>query len=137
MRSNMERVGKQYSLERTRPNGTVLEIRHNPLPDGGFVSIYTDITERKQDELRLRSVLDHVLDGIISIVGSANFDNRSLELNDELNHVVSGTALAERLTSDFEDDLRRAKKLDLHSWRERPIHIKAREKMWNLFGEIF
>src|SRR6202040_620013 len=50
MRSNMERVGKQYSLERTRPDGTVLEIRHNPLPDGGFGSSYTGITERKHCE---------------------------------------------------------------------------------------
>jgi phosphoglycerate-specific signal transduction histidine kinase len=30
-----------YSSERTRPNGTVLELRHNPLPEGGFVNIYT------------------------------------------------------------------------------------------------
>ncbi len=29
-----------------------------------------------------------VVDGILSIFGSANFDNRSLELNDELNVAV-------------------------------------------------
>src|SRR5262249_24737497 len=58
MRNNMERVGQQFSLERTRPNGTVLEIRHNPLPDGGFVSIYTDITERKQFEQALTAARD-------------------------------------------------------------------------------
>ena len=29
-----------------------------------------------------------IVDGILSIVGSANFDNRSFELNDELNVVV-------------------------------------------------
>jgi cardiolipin synthase len=78
-----------------------------------------------------------VIDGLISIIGSANFDNRSLELNDELNSVVSGKALADRLTRDFENDLRRSKKLDLRTWQARPIHIKAREKMWNMFGEIF
>jgi diguanylate cyclase (GGDEF)-like protein len=36
-----------HVFERTRPNGTVLEIRGMPLPDGGFVTIYTDITEHK------------------------------------------------------------------------------------------
>ncbi|HMW56171.1 MAG TPA: PAS-domain containing protein [Accumulibacter sp.] len=35
-----------HVFERTRPNGTVLEIRGLPLPDGGFVTIYTDITEK-------------------------------------------------------------------------------------------
>jgi diguanylate cyclase (GGDEF)-like protein/PAS domain S-box-containing protein len=42
------RLRLPHLIERTRPNGTILEIRGLPLPDGGFVSIYTDITERKQ-----------------------------------------------------------------------------------------
>ena len=39
--------------ERTRPNGVVLDIRGTPLPGGGFVTIYSDITERKQTEKAL------------------------------------------------------------------------------------
>jgi PAS domain S-box-containing protein len=39
--------------ERTRPDGTILEIRGAPLPDGGFVRFYTDITERKHAEVAL------------------------------------------------------------------------------------
>lgn len=39
-----------HVFERTRPSGLVLEIRGTPLPGGGFVSIYTDITERKRAE---------------------------------------------------------------------------------------
>ncbi|WP_260291524.1 PAS-domain containing protein [Sedimenticola hydrogenitrophicus] len=37
-----------HVFERTRPDGTVLEIRGMPLPDGGFVTIYSDITEHKR-----------------------------------------------------------------------------------------
>ena len=37
-------------IERGRPNGMALEIRGMSLPDGGFVTIYIDITERKQME---------------------------------------------------------------------------------------
>ena len=44
-----------HHFERVRPDGTVLEVRGTPLPDGGFVSSYTDITERKRDEERLRA----------------------------------------------------------------------------------
>jgi cardiolipin synthase len=78
-----------------------------------------------------------MVDGVLSIVGSANFDNRSLELNDELNVAVFDRAVAARLVSDFERDLRRSKKLDLDEWRSRPLHIRGREKMWSLFGEVF
>ena len=78
-----------------------------------------------------------VIDGVLSMFGSANFDNRSLELNDELNVVVFDQALAARITSDFETDLGRSKKLDLEEWRARPLHIRARDKMWSYFGEVF
>ncbi len=43
-----------HAFERTRPDGTVLEIRGHPLPQGGFVSIHTDITERHRAELAIR-----------------------------------------------------------------------------------
>ena len=78
-----------------------------------------------------------VVDGALSIVGSANLDNRSLELNDELNVAVFDRELATRLLADFDTDVRRSKKLDLQEWRSRPIHIRGREKLWSLFGEIF
>ncbi len=52
------RLGDHYSFERTRPDGTVIEIRHNPMPDGGFVLIYSDITERKHSETEIRAARD-------------------------------------------------------------------------------
>ncbi|MDK9715905.1 MAG: EAL domain-containing protein [Sulfuritalea sp.] len=42
-----------HMFERERPNGSVLEIRGAPLPDGGFITIYTDVTARKQAEREL------------------------------------------------------------------------------------
>jgi signal transduction histidine kinase/CheY-like chemotaxis protein len=44
--------------ERTRPNGTVLEIRTRMLPGGGAVRTYTDITERKHTESALAAARD-------------------------------------------------------------------------------
>ena len=78
-----------------------------------------------------------VVDDVLSIVGSANFDNRSFELNDELNVAVFDRAVVERLLVDFERDLTRSKRLDLQSWRSRPLYVRAREKAWSLFGEVF
>ena len=78
-----------------------------------------------------------VVDGVLSIAGSANFDNRSFELNDELNVAVFDSQLAARLLSDFERDLAKSKKLALEDWRSRPPHIRARERVWSWFGEVF
>jgi signal transduction histidine kinase len=44
--------------ERTRPDGRVIEVRRNPVPDGGFVMIYADITERKRAEEAIRAARD-------------------------------------------------------------------------------
>jgi signal transduction histidine kinase len=53
-----ERASEHYSFERTRPDGRVIEVRHNPMPDGGFVLIYSDITERKRSEAEIRAARD-------------------------------------------------------------------------------
>jgi cardiolipin synthase len=78
-----------------------------------------------------------VVDGVLSVFGSANFDNRSMELNDELNIVAFDPDLARRLVEDFERDLSRSTRIDLDAWRGRPPHIRAREKLWSFFGEVF
>jgi cardiolipin synthase len=74
---------------------------------------------------------------MLSMFGSANFDNRSLELNDELNVAVASRDLVARLSEDFESDLRRARRLELEQWRHRPLLEKTREYFWSYFGEIF
>jgi diguanylate cyclase (GGDEF)-like protein/PAS domain S-box-containing protein len=56
-----------HVFERQRPNGIVLEVRGTPLPGGGFVTIYTDITDRKraeQDAQRYSTYLDTVLNSL-------------------------------------------------------------------------
>ena len=68
-----------------------------------------------------------VVDGVWSMFGSANFDNRSLELNDELNVAVTNGDLAGRLLADFEQDLKSSRRLDLETFRQRPMLMKARE----------
>jgi cardiolipin synthase len=78
-----------------------------------------------------------MVDGVWSVIGSANFDNRSFELNDELTVAVQDQGLAQALTRDFEADMQRSIKLDAATWPERPLWQKTREWFWSHFSELF
>src|SRR4029077_16691276 len=53
-----ESTGTPWSTERMRPDGRVIEVRNNPVPGGGSVVIYSDITERKRAEAEIRAARD-------------------------------------------------------------------------------
>lgn len=50
--------GEPNISERVRDDGSVLEIRGNPIPGGGYVTSYSDITEHKNTERKLLEIND-------------------------------------------------------------------------------
>lgn len=49
-RVRLARLFKPHYMERVRPNGTIVAVRGEPLPHGGFVTIYTDVTQQRYHE---------------------------------------------------------------------------------------
>ena len=62
-----------------------------------------------------------IVDGIWTVLGSTNFDNRSFGLNDEVNIALMNCALAARLQQDFWTDLAASKAVTLLEWSRRPV----------------
>ncbi len=57
-RLNYLRSGLEYNYERKRDDGRVLRMQGKPIPGGGFVTTYSDITEYKATEEALREAND-------------------------------------------------------------------------------
>lgn len=62
-----------------------------------------------------------VVDRVFATIGSANFDDRSFELNDEINLTVYNAALAERLEAMFERDLKLSRPYTYAAWNSRSV----------------
>ncbi|HEX5803081.1 MAG TPA: EAL domain-containing protein [Azospira sp.] len=87
-----------HIFERTRPNGTVLEVRGAPLPGGGFVTIYTDITTRKQTQERLL-LAEKVFDNSPEAIMITDRNNRIVSINEAFTQ-ITGFAPAEVIGAD-------------------------------------
>jgi len=68
-----------------------------------------------------------IIDGVWSIVGSTNFDNRSFGLNDEINLAARDEKLAARLAEDFSTDLAASREVTYDEWRSRSIFERMHE----------
>ncbi|MCW5750305.1 MAG: PAS-domain containing protein [Alphaproteobacteria bacterium] len=61
-----------HDFERTRPDGRIIHVSGRPLPGGGFVTLYSDVTARRMAEIELQSsharyrqLLDLLSEGIV------------------------------------------------------------------------
>jgi len=76
------------------------------------------------------------VDGIYSAVGSANFDDRSFETNDEVTLGILDGRIAQRLDAIFERYVARAAEIDLEKWNRRGLWHKLKDQAAYSINEL-
>lgn len=77
-----------------------------------------------------------VADGKLSVVGTANMDYRSFELNFEVNALVYDCPFSQNLRDVFYEDIRHAEKIDPVNWANRPVYKQLQEKVAKLLSPL-
>ena len=77
-----------------------------------------------------------VADGRLAIVGTLNFDNRSMAFNDESQFVAYDDGFGRKLEKIFEEDLEFSKEIRLEEFRRRPWRQRLLERFFDLFGRL-
>jgi signal transduction histidine kinase len=67
-----------HYMERRRANGRTISVEGSPLPEGGWVTVYTDITAIKRQEELLRSRSEELSDQLLSRAEDLARANRQL-----------------------------------------------------------
>jgi len=75
---DLARQFEPHYFERTRANGTTISVDGNPLEEGGWITVYTDITETKQQEDRIRSRAESLSDELLERSATLEQTNREL-----------------------------------------------------------
>jgi cardiolipin synthase len=132
-------------LARTARRGVDVRIlvpgEHNdqPLARRAGRALYAPLLEAGVRIFEYRPTMMHakalVADRGWALVGSANFDNRSFDLNYELTLGTSDSAFVERLAGTVEEDLARADEITLDRLRNRPLHDHVLDRLALLLRE--
>ena len=130
-------------LLRARRRGVAIKVvvpgRHadHALTRSSGRSVYGDLLKSGAEIYEYETSMIHakitVFDGVWSVMGSTNLDNRSFGINDEINVAVLDPGVAATLTRDFENDASQGKRIGLEEWNHRGVF----ERLLEYVGWIF
>ena len=99
VRERVERAKRfePHRFERTRPDGTVIEVRGEPIPGGGFVTTYRDITEQRRAENALKEQQHLLMEVLNNLPAPMSLKDR------DLRYRIANKALANLFRVNLED----------------------------------
>lgn len=103
-------------------------------------SYYTDLMKVGVEVYRYSKGFVHaktiVCDSFVSTVGTANLDQRSFDLNFEVNAFIYDEKFSTELREAFYEDLKDAEHLELESWQSRSLHVRFFERLVRLLAPL-
>jgi signal transduction histidine kinase len=104
-RVEIARAFKPHYMERTRANGRTISVEGTPLPQGGWVTVYTDITPAKRQEALLRARSEELSDQILTYSEDLATANRELQATitalEEAKRQITEAEARTRLTAEM------------------------------------
>ena len=78
-----------------------------------------------------------MVDDIFASVGTANFDNRSFDLNFEVNALIYNEKVTCDLVEMFNEDIKHSRKILPSKWKLRPLKQKLKESTSRVLGPLY
>ncbi|MCK4712741.1 MAG: PAS-domain containing protein, partial [Marinosulfonomonas sp.] len=104
-RVKQARAFEPHYMERTRANGCTISVEGSPLPEGGWVTVYTDITAIKDQEKLLRARSEELSDQLLTHTESLSQTNRKLAATnaalEEAKHQLTEMEARTRMTTEM------------------------------------
>lgn len=104
-REAQARAFEPHYIERTRPDGRSIAVEGFPLPQGGWVTVYTEITHTKRQEALLRARSEELSDQVLAHAEELSATNRKLEATitalEEAKRQLMETEARTRLTTEM------------------------------------
>ena len=95
-RCNQARAFEPHYMERTRASGRTIAVEGSPLPEGGWVTVYTDITRVKRQEQLLRTRSEELSGQLL------NYSEDLAATNRELSATITALEEARRQSAEAE-----------------------------------
>ena len=92
------------------------------------------ILEYQPSMMHAKTVL---VDDTWCLVGSANLDERSMEINEENLLGIAEPGFARTAAEGLEEDFGRSREIDLETWRRRPLYRRALERVARVLIEQY
>ena len=104
-RVEIARAFEPHYMERTRANGRTISVEGSPLPKGGWVTVYTDITRTRRQEALLRARSEELSGQLLNYSEELSATNRQLEATitalEEAKRQITEAEARTRLTAEM------------------------------------
>jgi len=78
-----------------------------------------------------------MVDDIFTSVGTANFDNRSFDLNFEVNALIYNEKITLEMVEMFLEDLKHSRRILPSEWKSRSLKQKIKESTCRILGPLY